>query len=95
MSWLPWLQNSADLSSKLFFNAIEKINSDLYRKVPFLFTNPKEIHGITFLKISMKDGEQWLDLPLDLIMKGRKKNTISLKDTKAGETFGNVKDIKD
>ena len=43
----------------------------------------------------MKDGEQWLDLPLDLIMKERKKNTISLKDTKAGETFGNVEDIKD
>ena len=26
MSWLPRVQNSADISSKLFFNAIEKIN---------------------------------------------------------------------
>ena len=60
---LPGLQNSADLSSKLFFNAIEKINSDLYRKGPISFTNPNEIHGITFLKISMKYEEQWLDLP--------------------------------
>ena len=86
---LPGLQNSADLSSKLFFNAIEKINSDLYRKGPLSFTNPNDI------KISIKDGEQWLDLPAGLIMKERRKNTISLKDTKAGETFGNVVDIKD
>ena len=49
---LPGLQNSADLSSKLFFNAIEKINSDLYRKGPLSFTNPNDI------KISIKDGEQ-------------------------------------
>ena len=95
MSWLLGLQNLAALLSKLFFNAIEKINSDLYRKGPISFTNPNEIHGITFLKISMKDGDHWLNLPSDLIMKERRKNTISLKDTKAGETFGNVKDIKD
>ena len=88
VTWLEGKYNTADSSSKLFFNPIEVINKDLYRHGPKGLTDINSGLRTIFYKVNSQ-GEEFIPLPEHLIIKARKKNEDITKST-AEDNFKNT-----
>ena len=76
-TWSPGISNPADLSTKLIFDPITQVNSELFRNGPNFYNSKTEILKNTYMKVTNK-GVKWFGLPEEVTK--IKQNVEKLKE---------------